>query len=75
MNDEKEVFIDTCDETSSRNEEKELLCNMPVNEFKKSQKQQVDYKLKIEFPIEYNDEVYSGLVDYIKIEVESWQKI
>jgi hypothetical protein len=75
IKDEKDVFVGTCNETPSRNEKKELVCNMPVKEFKKNQKQQVDYKLKIEFPSEYNDEMYSNLVDYIKIEVESWQKI
>ena len=75
IKDGKEEFVGTCDETSSRNEEKELVCNMPIKEFKKNQKEQADYKLKIDFLTDYNDEIYSNLVDYIKIEVESWQKI
>ena len=34
-----------------------------------------DYKLKIKFPSEYNDEIYSNLVDFISMEIKSWQKI
>ena len=34
-----------------------------------------DYKLVISFPQEYNDVLYSNLVDYMSIEIESWQKI
>ena len=34
-----------------------------------------NYKLRISFPEEYNDEIYSNLVDYIDIEIKSWQKV
>lgn len=71
----KDEFVASCDEKSSRNEDNELLCNMPIKQFEKNEKGTVDYKLKIEFPLKYNDEIYSNLVDYIKIEVDSWQKI
>jgi hypothetical protein len=33
-----------------------------------------NYKLKVTFPSQYNGEVYSDLVDYINIEIKSWQK-
>jgi len=75
IKEDKEEFVATCDETSSRNENNELVCNMPIKEIEKNQKEQIEYKLKIDFPLKYNDESYSNLVDYIKIEVESWQKI
>lgn len=71
----KEEFVGTCNETSSRNSNNELVCTMPKSTLINSQKQVDDYKLKINFPIEYNDVSYSNLVDYINIEIESWQKI
>ena len=73
--DEKEKFIGSCDETASRNSENELVCNMPTSTLVNSEEQIDDYKLKIKFPSEYNDISYSNLVDYINIEIDSWQKI
>lgn len=75
MNGEKETFVGSCDETVLRNSKNELICTMPVSTLTNSEKQTDDYKLKIEFPAEYNDVSYSNLVDYINIEIESWQKI
>lgn len=73
---EEETFVGACDEkTSGRNAENELLCNMPIETLKKSELELENYKLKISFPEEYNDVSYSNLVDYINIEIESWQKI
>ena len=72
---EKEVFVGKCDETISRNSSNELVCNMPVELLNNSVEEQNDYKLKIEFPEKYNDVSYSNLVDFINIEIESWQKI
>ena len=34
-----------------------------------------NYKLVIEFPEEFNDDSYTDLVDYIDIEIKSWQAI
>lgn len=75
IEEDKENLVATCDETASRNEDNELVCNMPIASFKKNEEQTDDYKVKIEFPMEYNDEKYSNLVDYVKIEVDSWQKL
>lgn len=75
IEDEKENFIGTCDETSSRNSSNELVCNMPKETLENSKEEVDDYKLKIEFPTEYNDAAYSNLVDFINIEIESWQKV
>ncbi len=72
---ETEKLIGNCDETVTRNSENELICNMPIETLKKTEEEVNDYKLKIGFPIEYNDISYSNLVDYINIEIESWQKI
>lgn len=75
IEEEKEILIGKCDETSSRNSNNELVCNMPLKVLNKSEKSNDDYKLKISFPSEYNDISYSNLVDYINIEIESWQKL
>ena len=73
--DEKEELVGTCDEKSGRNELNELVCNMPIKTLNKSELEKENYKMKIIFPAEYNDISYSNLVDYINIEIESWQKI
>lgn len=75
IEEKKEVFVGKCDETISRNSLNELVCKMPVEVLNNSQEEKKDYKLKIEFPAEYNDVSYSNLVDFINIEIESWQKI
>ena len=72
---EKENFFGKCDETVSRNSSNELVCKMPIEILTNSKEEKHDYKLKIEFPQEYNDISYSNLVDYINIEIQSWQKI
>ena len=72
---DKEVFVGLCDEKVSRNADNELICNMPISKLEKNSNQIDNYKLKIAFPSEYNDKIYSNLVDYIKIEVDSWQKM
>ena len=33
------------------------------------------YRLDIEFPSKYNSEDYANLVDYIDIDIRSWQVI
>jgi hypothetical protein len=75
VDEESETLLITCDETFSRNEDNELVCNLPVEELDYLKETKNNYRLKISFPEEYNDEVYSNLVDYIDIEIKSWQKV
>lgn len=75
MENDKETFIGACDETASRNTDNELVCNMPIDILSNTMEQINNYKLKIDFPSEYNDISYSNLVDFINIEIDSWQKI
>lgn len=75
VNETEDKLIGTCDETSARNSSNELVCNMPIGVLANSEEQIDNYKLKIVFPSEYNDIVYANLVDYINIEIDSWQKI
>lgn len=75
VNEEEGTLVGTCDETAARNADNELVCSMPIRTLKNTIEQIDDYKLIITFPSEYNDVSYSNLVDYIDIEIESWQKL
>jgi len=77
--DDEEELIFTCNEENeksfTRNDQNELIFNTPVQEMAHSQKQLDNYKLKVTFPNKFNEAVYSNLVDYINIEIKSWQKL
>ena len=67
-----EVMV--CDETFSRDDNNELVCESETMEMPYQENVQDDYSLKIDFPIEYNSYEYSSLIDYLNIEVISSQK-
>jgi hypothetical protein len=75
LNGETEELIMTCDETYTRNSSNELVCTTPTEEIGHSTEELDNYILKIGFPNEYNSTSYSDLVDYINIEIRSWQKL
>jgi hypothetical protein len=75
VGEEKDELIGTCDESEGRNANNELVCAMPLGTLKNTVKEIDNYKLVVIFPSQYNDVSYSNLVDYISIEIESWQKI
>lgn len=75
LNGESEELILTCDETFSRSDQNELICDAPIQDMAYSSEGLDNYKVKVKFPNEYNDETYSDLVDYLNIELKSWQKI
>lgn len=75
VGEETEELILTCDESFGRNEKNEVVCNAPLQELKYSEEALDNYKLKLTFPEKYNDLEYSNLVDFIDIEIFSYQKI
>ncbi len=75
VNDDIEELVLSCDETYTRNDANELICNGPKEEMEHSASKLDNYKLKITFPEEYDSSLYADLVDYINIEIKSWQKI
>jgi hypothetical protein len=75
VNGETEELILTCDETYNRNSKNELVCDAPLQVIAYSLEKLDNYKLRVEFPSEYNEIIYSNLVDYIDVEIKSWQKI
>ena len=64
-----------CDETYSRNNENELVCNTPIRRLDHTERKIDNYELKVSFPQEYNSEEYANLVDFIDLEIVSNQVI
>lgn len=75
VDDKSETLIMNCNETYSRNAENELVCNSEIKEMSKDSNINDNYRLKLTFPSEYSTEEYSNLVDFIDIEIKSWQKL
>lgn len=70
-----EELILNCDETFTRNEENQLVCGTPLQNMSYQNDYLDNYKLKVKFDNDYTDIKYSNLVDFIDIEIKSWQKI
>lgn len=75
INGNSEQLVLTCDETYTRNDKNELVCNSDIQELSFANKTDDNYKLKVSFPSEYKGKEYSDLVDYIDIRIRSFQKI
>jgi hypothetical protein len=75
LDDETEELLLTCDESFERNEQQEIVCLLPIIEMKHEKEELDNYKLKVVFPEDYDDAIYADLVDFIKLELKSWQKL
>lgn len=69
------TLVMTCDESYSRNSNNELVCNTQVFELSHTRESVDNYKLRVTFDSRYSDLSYSNLIDYINIEIKSYQKI
>lgn len=66
----------TCNEQKySRNIDNALVCNSDIWEMGHSDSTTEKFKIKVSFPKEYNSADYTELVDYIDLDISSWQKI
>ena len=65
----------TCDETKNRNDNNELVCKTPIQELIYEEESEDNYQLKVTFDNNYNTEEYANLIDYINIEIKSYQKV
>lgn len=72
---EGDVLLVNCDETYARNLNNEILCNTDIQQLNHTTTQSNDYKLIIDFPIEYNNTIYTNLMDFLDLEINSWQKV
>ena len=68
-------LVMTCDEEYSRNSDNALVCNSDIWNLEHDSTKTDDFKIKISFPKEYNNLEYIDLVDYIDIDISSWQKL
>ena len=71
--DNESVMI--CNEDYSRNEDNALVCNSDIWEMSHDSTTTEKFMLKVTFPSAYNSYDYTELVDYIDIDISSWQKI
>jgi len=71
--DDKKVM--TCNEDYSRNADNALVRKSDVLEMGHDSTKIEDFTIKVSFPKEYNTEEYTELVDYIDLDISSWQKI
>lgn len=67
-------LVMNCDEKYSRNSDNALVCNSDIWELDHDSTKIDNFKIKISFPEEYNNLEYTELVDYIDIDISSWQK-
>ena len=67
-------LVMTCNEKYSRNSDNALVCNSDIWELEHNSAKTDNFKIKISFPNEYNSLEYTELVDYIDIDISSWQK-
>ena len=64
-----------CDETIARTASNEIVCTTEIQNMEYTSGITDDYELKLEFDGRFNQEEFSDLVDYIDIEIKSWQKV
>lgn len=69
-----DTLILECDEPGYRNDKNELVCNSTIETMEYTSAELDDYKLVVLFNEEYNDIAYSELVDYLSVDIKSWQK-
>jgi len=69
----QEIIV--CDENRERNLHNELECTSKDLELGFMNNDIHNYKLHVDFPKEYNTLEYSSLVDYINLEINSYQKL
>ena len=65
----------SCNETYSRNDNNELVCKTDVFELSHEKDEQNGFELKITFDKNYDSEEFANLVDYINLEIKSYQKV
>ena len=64
----------TCDGSAERDEKNLLTCAAPIKKLNVGKVEKHDYKLKVNFPEQYNSYVYADLIDFVDIHIDSWQK-
>ena len=71
--DEEPILV--CNEDFNRNDNNEVLCSSEVQNMSFENNVIDEYTIKAKFDEKYSSEEYSDLIDYIDIEIKSWQKV
>lgn len=74
---DKEELLVNCNENKVSRDQttNQVICNTKIGELSHSSESFDDYRLDVSFPEQYNSLEYSELVDYIEIQIKSWQKM
>lgn len=75
ISENSEDLVMECDEKYGRNENNLVVCNSIEQSMPYSEEVLDDYRLDISFPEKYNGLDYTELVDFIDIEIKSWQNV
>ena len=70
-----DTLLMTCDESYERNNQNELVCETETQELDYHEEVNDSYKLRITFDSNYNSLEYANLIDYLNIEIRSYQKV
>lgn len=73
--DETLTLFLSCHDEEFRGDDNVLLCNSEVRDMKFGEVELHNYKIIIDFLEEFNTEEYANLVDFLDIEINSWQRI
>lgn len=65
----------TCDESFTRNENNELVCTTDTFTLSHENEELNNFKLSITFDKNYDTNEYMNLVDYVDVDIKSYQKI
>ncbi len=69
-----ETLLFTCDNTVVRDADNIVVCKSNPITIPEGSVDIDNFKLEIMFPGIYSDVMYAGLVDYVDVEINSWQK-
>lgn len=69
------ALVLNCNETYSRNENNELVCKTNPFLLSHTRNESNSFELRVTFDQNYNSEEYVNLVDYINVEIKSYQKV
>ncbi len=70
-----ETILFTCNELNTRNVDGILECETSVIDMVHGSTEVHNYELRVSFPSAYNDAIYANLIDYVDLEIDSWQKV
>lgn len=75
VKDEQEELVLTCEDEETRLDNNQIKCTTDAVDMDYNIEILDDYRIKVIFDEKYNSDIYADLVDFVDIEIESWQKL